>query len=71
MISLLGLVAKQSGLTAEEVFWNMPLIIVNAWEHYGYRCNGIDTKSVGGDNINSAEGYGMIDILSKIDEDDG
>jgi hypothetical protein len=71
MISLLGLVAKHSGLTAQEVFWEMPLILVYSWEHYGYRCNGIDTKSLSGDNIEDAEGYGIIDILSKVDEDDG
>ena len=45
----------------------MPLIQVNAWEHYGYRCNGIDTKSISGDNIENAEGYAVLDILSKID----
>ena len=68
MISLLGTVAKESGIKAQEIFWEMPLIVVYAWEHYSYRVNGIDTKSIYEDNNMGIAGSGgaMLDALSKM-----
>lgn len=46
----------------------MPLVLVNAWEHYSYRTNGIDTKSAYNDNkIGSLEGHGALEYLKTLD----
>jgi hypothetical protein len=46
----------------------MPLILVNAWEHYAYRTNGIDTKSAYNNNkIGNLEGLGALDYLNTLD----
>tara|TARA_B100001939_G_C16920185_1_gene608947 strand:- start:149 stop:304 length:156 start_codon:yes stop_codon:yes gene_type:complete len=40
------MVGKVCGEKAQDIFWEMPLIEVYAWEHYAYRVNGIDVYSV-------------------------
>ena len=55
--------------TARNIFWNMPLSLVYAWEHYHYRSNNVDTKRLGGedDPIGGSAG-GILTALSKIED---
>ena len=56
------------GQTAQQIFWEMPLVLVNAWEHYSYRTNGIDTKSAYNDNkIGNLQGHGALEYLKTLD----
>ena len=65
---MLGIAVKESGLTATEVFWEMPVVIVYAWEHYSYRANGIDTKRMGKDDgAMGGESGAVLDALLKME----
>ena len=66
----MGIVADNSGETARDVFWEMPLSLVYAWEHYHYRVNNVDTKRLGRDDGPIGGGAGMVLAeLAKMEED--
>lgn len=54
--------AEKSGETARSVFWDMPLVLVYAWEHFSLRSNGIDTKPTGEDN----GGEDLLNLLKDL-----